>query len=60
MTETEIRLRIYEMAFERAKLEKPENFLDRVATVATWLQNRIIGEPEAQSKARSRADKSAS
>jgi hypothetical protein len=51
MTDTEVRLRIYEMAFERAKLEKAEHFLDRVETIATWLLERVTRVPSASSEA---------
>ncbi|VWC95972.1 hypothetical protein BLA39750_02224 [Burkholderia lata] len=61
MTDAEIRLRCHELAFERARAEQPENFLDRVAEIATWLYDRIVIVPEgsnAGQKGRGKTDKS--
>lgn len=61
MTDAEIRLRCHELAFDRARAEQPENFLARVAEIATWLYDRIVIVPEvspAEQKGRAKADKS--
>lgn len=65
MEDRELKLRCMEMALGQARLERPDNFEERVAYLATWFYDRIVRaqdpsrDPQGQDrmKGKSKADK---